>query len=496
MLKRSRYLCASLVILLLCLNNSSAQRRFGTDRNTAENSQQQKDNSTRRFGLNSSNRSSGSLRYFPTITTRRYGFTQVGEANTELAHYKINRTNTDGFAAQLARAEKFVEDDQPDKAIEIYRKLLTTKSNLDSVHAGLGYALIQTGEYENAIKELYQALLQNPQNSAAKLNYGVALFRSGAIKDAIKHYQELLANNRENLRENLSAIYFNLAVAYAHQGDFDNAITNYQAAIAQKKHYPAAYNNLALIYEVKANFAEAKREILIAIEQCHGDYAIAHYNLARLYINEKRYAEAIQEFQIAIKQQPDFAEAYLDLGNVYLIRAIVGEIKELDLAINAYNRALALRNDDYAIAHENLAIALSRLNRKKDAFTQYRIAVEQSEIISVETLRNLISTIKGKNNFLLTNELSRSENSSNLIVERDLKKFAMRMNSALELYEELEESDIDNADIYYCVGRAYAAAGNWPAAINQYTKALTLSQNRDQEAQSALIAVLELVQYY
>ena len=59
---------------------------------------------------------------------------------------------------------------------------------------------------------------------------------------------------------------------------------------------------------------------------------------------------------MAIKINPNYAEAYNNLGNV------LKEIKKLNHSLNSYNEAIKI-NPNYAEAYSNRSIVLKDLNR-------------------------------------------------------------------------------------------------------------------------------------
>ncbi len=446
-----------------------------------------------------------SLRYMPTATntpSRRFGAQQVGEASLEVLRHRAVKI-APGPEELVAKADKLVDNNQIEKAIELYRNIISSNPKTISAQFGLANALLEVGDYDSALTELTKALVIIPDNSEGQINLGVVLYRSGDISKSINHYEKLLAHVKE--KDYLASVNYNLAVAYAHSGDFKKAITNYQKAIEQRKDYPQAYNNLGLIYEVLAsiNFQQAaqnielaKKNFLTAIEQRRGQYPLARYNLARLYANEQKYQEATNEFLIVVKQKPDFAEAYLDLGNAYLLKTVLTFQDQVPQAINSFQKALEIRNDNYPLAHENLAIALSIQGKPQEAYPHYRKAINQYKEPSLQTLYNMISTVQGKRGFLIGNELSRSEDVSNLRRQRDTQKLIEQVLVVLEKYEDLDDELKNNLVLRYCAGHAYVSVGNWSEAVEEFAIAWELSKQTDKDSLNSLKAVLELIKYY
>ncbi|MEW6734428.1 MAG: tetratricopeptide repeat protein [Acidobacteriota bacterium] len=491
MVKQQTVILVGLLGINLLLSGSvvAQQRRFGVNQPATEKKEDRRfgvdstgKKEDRRFGVDSSS-------YF-SAPNRRFGVQQVGEAKAEAIRQSNPRPAVSGPEALVTKAERLVDQGEVKRAQELYLKALEIQPQLASARLGLGYLLLELGDYDNAAQEFQQAVTYTPKDSQAILNLGVAFYRGGRIDEAIKQYENALAESKGQL----VAGHFNLAMAYAHKSDFNKAIEHYQAAIKLRKNYPEAYNNLGLIYEASGDLAMAGEQFRLAIEQRRGNYPLAHYNLARFYHGNKKYQEAIAEFQLAIKQQPNFPEAYLDLGNIYLLRTSLFATNELEQAAAAYRKALELRKDDYALAHENLAITLTEMGKKEEALAQYRIAFAQYQGRCPEALHNLIATITEKKSFLIGNELSRLDSPGNLKPSKNSTGLNERLIAALSKYEELDEEEKDLPQVHYCIGRAYTVVGKWSEAANEF--ALASKQVVDDEAKQALNSLLQLARYF
>lgn len=486
--------CLPLLGLALCLN-------FIVLTNTQ--AQITQNEPSKRFGLEPTYQPS--VRYMPSLAnvpSRRLGSQQVGEASLEIVRRKVTKS-APGPEELVAKADKLLESDQIEKAIELYRNVISSNPKTTSAQLGLASALLEKGEYEDALKELSKMLELSPNSSEGQINFGVALYRSGDINKSIEHYEKIIDIVKE--KEDLASTNYNLAVAYSHKGNFKKAITHYQLAIDSRKDYPQAYNNLGLIYEVvssetveesEKNIKLAKQSFLTAIEQRKGQYPLAYYNLARIYANEHNYQEAIAQFSIAVKQKTNFAEAYLDLGNAYLLKTILTLQNELPQAIDAFQKAIGIRKDNYPLAHENLAIAFSIIGQSEKAYPHYRKAIDQYKEPSLQTLHNIISTVQKKRSFLIGNELSRSEDVSNLRRQRDPKKLLEQLSIVLEQYENLDDEFKSNQTLRYCAGHAYASVGNWENALDEFAAAVELSTEKDQGVVNAIREILSLIKYY
>ncbi|MEW6732971.1 MAG: tetratricopeptide repeat protein [Acidobacteriota bacterium] len=488
-----RYLPISVVgLLLMVVLKVEAQTRFGQE-GSGKSEQGQPSRLRASTSLRFNPNSTGSLRYNATELGQRYGVQQVGEATAQVSRQAIPKASMNGPAALIVRADRLVERNQPKLAIELYRQVLAQQPKQLNAQIGLAYALIQIGEFDAALQQYQDVLRQSPNNSEVRLNLGVALYRSGYLEEAIEHYQHALSEHKGPF----PTAHFNLAMAYAHAKDFTRAIEHYKLAIQQRGNkYPEACNNLGLVYEAIGQLNEATTLFRKAIEQQRGRYPLAHYNLARFYHSQTEYDQAINEFKLAIKQQADFAEAYLNLGNAYLLRGSLAGNNEIEPAIAAYRKALELRDNFYPLAHENLAIALTQKGDRSAALTHYRNAFEQYEGRCPRTLENLIMTLTDKTLLFVGDELSRDDNTGNLRSKLDELKLTEYLTNALNQYEELEEERKDLPEVRYCAGLVFAAVRDWGKATDEFVRAAQLYGGKDPAPTRALTTILELTRYF
>jgi len=89
-------------------------------------------------------------------------------------------------------------------------------------------------------------------------------------------------------------------------------------ALSKSPEKPRVYNNLGMACERRGLYEEAMRYYKRAIE-LKPDYANAHVNLGNMYmIKDGRLKEAEEEYRTALKIQPDYAVAYFNLGLLYM----------------------------------------------------------------------------------------------------------------------------------------------------------------------------------
>jgi len=145
--------------------------------------------------------------------------------------------------------------------------------------------------------------------------------------------------------------HYSLGLAYQNleHTDFlflNDAIREYEAAIALNPNYARAHNALGNLYKDLGRVDEQIQEYKIALT-INPDFAEAHFNLGNLYKDLGRVDEQIQEYKIALTINPDFAEAHYNLGVAYVEQGRLSE------AIHEFEQALQIK-PDYDLARQAL----------------------------------------------------------------------------------------------------------------------------------------------
>jgi len=225
--------------------------------------------------------------------------------------------------------------------------------------------------------------------------------QAGIYRDNDTLFRSVLALNPGSWMAHSNLGYF-----LEMSGHPDQAVAEYQAAIALKPDYPEVHNNLGSAWsKLPGRQAEAAAELQTAL-RLKPDYAEAHYNLANVWLQMPgRLDDAIAEYQAAVRLAPDFADAHYNLGNAWFgqpgrLADAIGQFKEtirldpnfaeahcnlgsawmnepghLADAIGELRTAIRLK-PDFAQAHYNLGNAWSTLpGHGQDAIAEYRTAL-------------------------------------------------------------------------------------------------------------------------
>lgn len=246
--------------------------------------------------------------------------------------------------------------------------------------AGLGFGLVNIGEYGLATTLLEESIALNPNLAAAHAYLGLAVSRQGG--DGLPYFEDAVALAPESpLAHSLLGVY------WREQGDLDQALGALQTAVNLDPINPALNTELGDVYLALGDLpnAEVWYSNAARLEPQNVIYAtlLAEFYLTNDYLIETGYewaaravqlgpnaaaandiygyslwlqardAEAQAVLNYALELDPERATTYYHLG------LVLAELGQYDDARNSYERAIALDPDG---AVGNLAInALARL---------------------------------------------------------------------------------------------------------------------------------------
>ena len=214
---------------------------------------------------------------------------------------------------------------------DAFRHLLTARTNL------------LNSDYRSAIVFFTKSLNLNP-SSLAYSNRGSAYTSVHKYDDAIADYDRAIA-----LNPNDAAAYDSRGVAKTHKGDYDGAIADSSRAIALDPNDAAAYYNRGIVKAHKGDYdgtiADCSRAIAL-----DPNNAAPYDNRGFAKLNKGDYDGAIDDCSCAIAIDPNYAAAYNNRGTA---KARKGDY---DSAIDDYDRAIAI-DPNNAPLHDNRGVA-------------------------------------------------------------------------------------------------------------------------------------------
>ncbi|MFP4104787.1 MAG: tetratricopeptide repeat protein [Phycisphaerae bacterium] len=285
-------------------------------------------------------------------------------------------------------------------------------------HYVAGQELADKGEYDTALKELAEAVENNPSLSVAysamgdihrkQGNHTLAARDYGKACDAnpysfTPHYKlartyQLLADKstivkraEEYLRKAVDTYLravalkpddyeanLNIAACYFQLRRFEMAVQYCRAAIKADNSKPGAYSNLGIIYDTQGEFYKAIAAYKDSLELDRHQPQIL-MNLGSTYARQGRLKAAIDAYKIAAQESPDQADPWEEIGSAYY------QLEEYDQAKQAYEKAIQL-DASSPLAHRGLGVVLMTeylLGQKTDedlrrrALQQWNLSLEE-----------------------------------------------------------------------------------------------------------------------
>ncbi len=235
-----------------------------------------------------------------------------------------------------------------------------------------------------------------------------------------------------------------MAHAYENAGRIADAEAAYKKATALRPDYWDGYNSLALFYDRQRRFDEAIGQLTHAIDLTP-DNAQAYFNLGAVYLDmedPKKIPEAEAALKKSLELNPSYP-AYANLGYLYLQQKRYAESATIT------EKALRFNERDY-IGWENLALAYSWLNQKDKV-----VAARERELALLEEMAKL-----------KPQDANLQANLGVLYAKKNLPDRAIpRLQSALALAP-------DDPGILINVGDGYEALGQRKLAIDFMEKGI------------------------
>lgn len=189
---------------------------------------------------------------YATVLSSTFRFRKAIEQLKAGLKYSPNR----GEAFQTLGDLELREGDSA-AAAEAYAQAAKLMPKAKGLHGRYGAALVSTGKYEQAQKELDSALKEDPSDMNARFNLGKALANSKSDQEHIHALQEL--NRVVQFSENKSRAYVEAAHIWLNEGDRSNAIQALEHAFDMNPMNIDMLNLLIKAYQEDGRPVEADR---------------------------------------------------------------------------------------------------------------------------------------------------------------------------------------------------------------------------------------------
>jgi len=177
---------------------------------------------------------------------------------------------------------------------------------------GIGTVYQSRGMYADAIEQYQRALKIKPGYMKIYLNLAESYMMTGEKKKSLEILDMLLSRDGSDYY----ALYLK-GLLYHMDGDYENAVKNYKAALRIKPAMLIAKSNLGAVYIGLGRLDEAMDETRAVIKTDPDDVE-SHNNLGTIYQRKGDTAYALREFNLALDINPSYVPAYINIALVYI----------------------------------------------------------------------------------------------------------------------------------------------------------------------------------
>lgn len=237
-----------------------------------------------------------------------------------------------------------------------------------------GYYQIQTRGLSEAIDIYIQAIEQAPGFVPLYCLLGDIYRSIGQFDDAITEYKAAIWLDSLNI-----PAYRHLCQTYEEQGDYDSAVDIYHRLIAILPTVPEFHSNLANIYYLKGDVQEAVShyQAAITLNPSKQWTSIIAQTLGYVHQqNSQDYNAAISAYQAAYLLTPEDIDIYVNLGSAFYDKG------DYDNALTVYRSALDLDPTNAKI-HCNLGFLHWGKGDTDEAIKEYDLAIEYDKTYDI-----------------------------------------------------------------------------------------------------------------
>lgn len=260
------------------------------------------------------------------------------DAQDRIKNYeKSLEANPQNLDAAINLANAYDEIKEFDKALDFYNKALEIDKNCALIYNNRGYTYYQKKDYEKALKDYDMALLLNPKLQIAIDNRVKLVTELEQLGD----FDELIKNSNQQVND--YKYYFNLGMAEARLGKYDEAEAAYKKSIELNSDFAPVYLFFGILEHGRDNLNKAEEYYSKSIS-IDNNMVDAYFNRAQLVIaadtqNKADYEKALSDLETAVSLDEKFVDAYYSMAVIYK------KLEQYQKSLDSLNKLLEIAPD-------------------------------------------------------------------------------------------------------------------------------------------------------
>ncbi len=162
--------------------------------------------------------------------------------------------------------------------------------------------------------------------------------------------------------------YYDRGLTHQNNNNLDEAMQLYEMALELNPDFSNAYNNIGVIYDIKADYENAMRYYDLAIEKDPNSY-IGWYNRGYTFLKQDELDQGLTAIDKSISLNPNYPNAYYHRGWALL------HLDQHEKAITAFKKAVDL-DPNYVSAHINLGKSFIEIGNYEEGMKYQEKALE------------------------------------------------------------------------------------------------------------------------
>lgn len=378
------------------------------------------------------------------------------------------------------------------EADRYYTAILKINPHHSDANHNMGVLAVDIGKVQEALPFFKTALDASPKTAQFWLSYINTLIELHKMSDAEAAYHLAVSKvasdaGHGKLEERFANFFGKNFNGKELTNELLKSLTNllsqgkYQQVLNQVSYLLLRFSSSVILYNFSGAANQGLGNTESAIESykkalsIQPDYVDAYYNMGIAYKAQGKLEEAIKVYKKVLSIRPQYAEAHYNMGNIFKVQG------KLEAAIRSYRSALS-HKPDYVHAYNNLGTSLREQGRLEEAIEAYTMAlsIKPDYADASNNLGNAIQQLGKPEEAIVAytkaislnpNHTDAWMNMGSALQEQD------KLSEAIESYKKALSINPNYADAWMNMGLALQEQGRPEGAIQSYTEALLIKSD-------------------